>query len=91
MKTFNEIKKKFVQKCKEKKACAPEFKKLLVSSNEQQLWEVLLSNYRWCNDNDIFHERPATFEFTEIFEGSLDVIGCDLKGVTLPTGVRTIT
>ena len=48
MKTFEEIKSDFVEKCKAASACEPEFKKLLKSNNELELLQVVTDNINWC-------------------------------------------
>ena len=86
-KPFAEFKADIIAKCKENNACEAEFKKLLRSENYQQLWEVLISNHYWCNENKIFSQRPKVFEFSKDFGGSLDLHCCDLKGITLPENI----
>ena len=87
MNNFESFKSEIVAKCKSEDACNGEFKKLLASENDHQLWSVLLSNYAWCNDHNIFQARPEVFVFDESFSGSLYLSGCDIKGITLPTSV----
>jgi uncharacterized protein YjbI with pentapeptide repeats len=81
------FKEEIVKKCKAASACEHEFEKLLAAKTKQKIWEVLLSNYNWCKVNNIFYERPAKFKFPKSFRGSLDLSGCDIKGITLPRSV----
>ena len=85
--TFNEFKEEVVGKCKRADACEPEFKKLLHAKTERQLWTVLLSNYTWCKNNNIFNKMPDSFVFDEDFNGNIFLSGCDLTGITLPINV----
>ena len=86
--TFEEYKKEIVAKCKAAGACQDEFKKLLKSENEGELWAVLLGNRGWCEDHKIFTEIPKGITLPQSIGGSLDLSGCDLKGITLPEKLK---
>ena len=89
MKDFVTFKEEIVSRCKAKGACMGEFQKLLAAENEYDLWLVLFSNYTWCDSRSIFtkDERIKKFVFPETVNGSLNLNGCDLKGITLPKTV----
>ena len=87
MRNFEEDKKKIVELCKKNNACQGEFKKLLASQNEGEMWVVLLKNAEWCQSRNIWKELPEGLILPNEVNSDLDLSGCDLKGITLPTSV----
>jgi hypothetical protein len=82
---FKEIKDNFTAKCKAANACQPQFKRGLSSTTLSELVEIMWDNIRWCIEHKCLVEDYWTI--TEIRSDDIDLRGCDLKGITLPTTI----
>jgi hypothetical protein len=59
---FDVLKNELLQKCKSASACTGEYKRLLNSSTEAELLQVLYDNLSWCHTNGILsHELFSKF------------------------------
>ncbi len=56
-KTFETFKSEFITACKNKGACEPEFKRVLLSNNFTELLQVIKDNYSWCMNNELFSKE----------------------------------
>lgn len=65
-KTFEELKSEFVEKCKAASACQTEFKKLLASTDEASLLEVVYNNLDWCIGAQVLSHEWFSFFSPEI-------------------------
>jgi hypothetical protein len=87
MKDFEQIKKEFIPIAKSQSPCEPQFKRVLKATSFNELLIVVLENLPWCLDHNCFFEGFHEKVVTADFGGYLDLRGCDLKGITLPTSI----
>ena len=52
---FKEFKTNFVDRCKSKKPCTVEYKKVLAATDFKELFEIIKNNFNWCYRNDVIN------------------------------------
>ncbi|OFY83656.1 MAG: hypothetical protein A3F72_15375 [Bacteroidetes bacterium RIFCSPLOWO2_12_FULL_35_15] len=78
---FETYKQELIPQLKAQSACQPEFKRVLASNTMEELQKVLGDNFQWCVENKI------DVSLVTECNNDVDLRGCDLKGITLPSSI----
>ncbi len=62
-KTFDEVKKEFMRRCKLASACEPEYKKVIAAKNYDELLPVISANISWCVSKKVVDVEYLDREF----------------------------